>query len=59
MMHRDFDFSIADLRDCMLNGLAAAWIDDSTRRQWQAEFTSEFDHQFAVAQIVAAASSLG
>ena len=59
MMHRDFDFSITDLRDCMLHGLTAAWIDDSTRRDWQAEFTSEFDHQFAVAHIKTAASSLG
>ncbi len=59
MMHRDFGFSITDLRDCMLHGLTAAWIDDRTRRDWQAAFTSEFDHQFAVAQLVSAASSLG
>jgi hypothetical protein len=58
-MHRDFEFSITDLRDCMLHGLSAAWIDDNTRREWQAEFTSEFDHQFALAHITAAASSLG
>jgi adenine deaminase len=43
MMHRDFGFSVAELRGCMLNGLTAAWIDDSTRRQWQAEFSTAFD----------------
>ena len=55
MMHRDFDFSIADLRDCMVNGLTAAWIDDSTRRAWTEAFTSEFDHLFGVARLTAAA----
>jgi adenosine deaminase len=27
----------------MLNGLDAAWIDDSTRRQWRSEWGSSFD----------------
>jgi hypothetical protein len=27
----------------MLNGLDGAWIDDSTRRAWRAEFTQAFD----------------
>jgi adenine deaminase len=43
MMHRDFDFSLDDLRDCMLHGLTAAWIDDHVRRAWQAEFTASYD----------------
>jgi adenine deaminase len=43
MMHRDFGFSSADLRDCMLNGLKAAWIDATNRRQWQQEFSLAFD----------------
>ncbi len=43
MMHRDFGFSTADLRQCMLNGLNAAWIDGTTRRQWTQEFTAALD----------------
>jgi adenosine deaminase len=55
MMHRDFDFSLGDLRDCMLNGLRAAWIDDSTRRAWTESFTSEFDHLLRMAQLTSVA----
>jgi adenosine deaminase len=29
--------------DFMLNGLDAAWIDDSTRRAWRAEHLAQFD----------------
>ncbi|HJP89936.1 MAG TPA: adenosine deaminase [Candidatus Limnocylindrales bacterium] len=43
MMAADFDFSIDDLRACMLNGLDAAFIDDSTRRSWRPEFEATFD----------------
>ena len=43
MMHRNFGFTTADLRQCMLNGLKSAWVDDSTRRQWTLEFTAAFD----------------
>ena len=43
MMHRDFDFSVADLRQCMLNGLLAAWVDDTVRNTWRGEFTLAFD----------------
>lgn len=44
MMHRDFGFSLDELRDCMLHGLTSAWIDDSTRRAWCTDFTAAFDH---------------
>jgi adenosine deaminase len=43
MMVRDFGFSLDALRGFMHNGLDAAWIDDSTRRQWRAEHTARFD----------------
>lgn len=43
MMVRDFGFSVADLRGFMLNGLDGAWIDESTRRDWRAQFTAEFE----------------
>jgi len=39
----DFGFSVVDLRGFMLNGLDAAWVDDSTRRTWREGFTREFD----------------
>ena len=42
-MQRDFGFDAQDLRDFMLNGLDAAWIDDSTRRQWTREWCQRFD----------------
>ena len=43
MMVRDFGFSIDDLREFMLNGLDAAWIDPVTRGQWKARHAAAFD----------------
>ncbi|QCC04619.1 adenosine deaminase [Cupriavidus necator H16] len=43
MMVRDFGFGLDDLREFMLNGLDAAWIDDSTRRAWRGQQCAEFD----------------
>ena len=43
MMVRDFGFGLADLRGFMLNGLDAAWVDDSTRQRWRTEHTQAFD----------------
>lgn len=48
-MVEDLGFSVADLRGFMLNGLDAAWVDDSTRRLWRAEFTRGFDAAAALA----------
>ena len=42
-MATDFDFSVEALRACMHNGLDAAFIDDSTRREWRAEYEADFD----------------
>jgi adenine deaminase len=42
-MQHDFGFDANDLRGFMLNGLDAAWIDDSTRRQWKIEWCQCFD----------------
>jgi adenosine deaminase len=47
----DFGFTIEQLRAFMLNGLDAAWIDESTRRVWRAEFQAGFDR----AQVVSSA----
>ena len=43
MMARDFGYGPDDLRECMLNGIDAAWIDESTRRRWRREWSAEFD----------------
>ncbi len=43
MMVEDFGFSVDELRELMLNGLQGAWIDDSVRRRWRAEWTAAFD----------------
>ena len=42
-MVNDFGFGLDDLRGFMLNGLDAAWIDDSTRRTWRTEWAAQFD----------------
>jgi len=43
MMVRDFGFGLDDLRGFMHNGLDGAWIDDTQRRRWRAEWAAEFD----------------
>jgi adenosine deaminase len=43
MLLRDFGFSLADLRGCLHNGLDSAWIDDSTRNAWRADWSRQFD----------------
>lgn len=43
MMVRDFGFGIDDLRGFMHNGLDGAWIDESQRRDWRAQWSAEFD----------------
>jgi len=43
MMAKDFGFGVDDLRQFMLNGLDAAWLDESTRRDWRREWTAAFD----------------
>ena len=43
MMARDFGFGLDQLRAFMLNGLDAAWIDESTRRRWREQAMERFD----------------
>jgi adenine deaminase len=43
MMVRDFGFGIDDLRGFMLNGIDAAWSDETERRRWRADWSEEFD----------------
>jgi len=43
MMARDFGFGLDDLCGFMHNGLDGAWIDDTQRRAWRAQWSHEFD----------------
>jgi len=43
LMMREFGFGLDDLRAFMLNGLDAAWIDESLRQAWRVEFARRFD----------------
>ena len=44
MMVQHFGATMHDVQGFMHNGLEAAWIDESTRRQWQTEWQAEFEH---------------
>jgi adenine deaminase len=57
MMHRDFGFGLQDLRGFMRNGLAAAWVDESTRARWRLEFEAAFEAAAAAAALASAAPS--
>ena len=43
MMVEDFGFGLDAIRDFMLNGLDAAWIDASQRAHWRRDWIDEFD----------------
>ncbi|WP_201451452.1 adenosine deaminase family protein [Hydrogenophaga sp. BPS33] len=43
MMVRDFGYGLDDLRSFMHNGLDGAWIDDTQRRRWHAEWSTAFN----------------
>jgi adenine deaminase len=43
MMVRDFGFGLDELRGFMLNGIAAAWIDEGERQRLRAEWGERFD----------------
>lgn len=43
MMWRDFGFTVDQLRGFMLNGIDAAWVDDSQKAAWRREFGAAFD----------------
>ena len=42
----------------MINGIDGAWTDDTTRRQWRAEWTAEFDRLRATLLPVSPSSTL-
>ena len=43
MMARDFGFGLDALKAFMLNGLDAAWIDDTSRQSWREAWVGQFD----------------
>jgi adenosine deaminase len=43
LMMTQFGFGVDDMRQFMLNGIDAAWIDEDLRRQWRHEWTVTFD----------------
>ena len=57
MMVRNFGYTVDDLRDCLLNGLDSAWIDDGTRQAWRAQWTTRFDALRAEHESAAASPS--
>ena len=57
MMVRDFGFGAADLRSFVINGLDAAWIDESTRRAWRTEWLATFDQRLLAADPFSTAQS--
>lgn len=46
-MMANFGYSLDDLRDFMLNGLAGAWVDEATRDAWRKDWSEEFDRLVA------------
>ena len=43
LMYNFLNFSLADLKSFMLNGIEGAWIDEKTKEKWKAEWSVEFD----------------
>jgi adenine deaminase len=43
MMADSFEFSRGDLRACVVNGIDAAWVDESTKKNWRNTWLPEFD----------------
>ena len=43
LMYNFLNFSLADLKSFMLNGIEGAWIDEKTKEKWKAEWSEEFD----------------
>ncbi|MBR8433407.1 adenosine deaminase [Burkholderia cenocepacia] len=43
LMFSHFGFTVADLKQFMLNGIDGAWVDDATKAAWRAAWAPEFD----------------
>jgi adenosine deaminase len=42
-MFSHFGFGTDDLRGFMINGIDGAWVDETTRATWRAQWLPEFD----------------
>ena len=47
VLHHSMGFTLPELRQCVLNGIEAAWVDDETKAQWRADWPDEIDAVFA------------
>jgi len=47
LLHEQAGFSLAELGQFAKNSIDAAWVDDSTKRQWHAEWDPEIDRILA------------
>lgn len=47
LFHNELGFDLPQLKTFALNGIDAAWIDESTKRQWRTEWSEEIDTLFA------------
>lgn len=43
LAHADLGFSMKDLKTAILTSLDASWLDETTKRQWRAEWAAEID----------------
>ena len=43
VLHHSMGFTVAELAQCALNGIEAAWVDDGTRATWRSEWSAEID----------------
>lgn len=47
VLHHKMGFGLDDLKAFALNSIEAAWIDESTKREWRRQWSSEIDAVFA------------
>ena len=46
-LHREMGLSLDTLKEMALNGIDAAWIDDTTKAAWRADWSAEIDTLYA------------
>ena len=47
IVHGQLNFSLSDIKDTILAGLDGSWLDESTKRQWKAEWANDIDRMLA------------
>ena len=46
-LHREMGLSLDTLKEMALNGIDAAWIDDTTKAEWRADWSTEIETLYA------------